>query len=59
MALFYSNGTLAFARVKGEPSACKPEKCKLLERQKSIIFNKSSYPMQLLLELRLSTLLNC
>lgn len=36
----YSNGSLAFARIKGEPSACKPEKCKLLERQKTIIFNK-------------------
>ena len=40
----YSNGTLAFARVKGEPSTCKPEKCKLLEKQKTIIFNKKPQP---------------
>jgi hypothetical protein len=32
----YSTGTLAFRRVKGEPYASVPKKCKLLEKNKTI-----------------------
>jgi hypothetical protein len=32
----YSNGVLAFPRVKGEPSSASPKKCKLVEKCKTI-----------------------
>jgi len=35
----YSNGLLAFRRVKGEPFSATPKKCKLIERQPTIIFS--------------------
>lgn len=38
----WSTGNLAFKRVKGEPSTCIPSNCKLLEKQKTIIFSKNS-----------------
>ena len=38
----YSTGTLAFARVKGEPSTAKPRHCRILEKQKTIIWAKAS-----------------
>ena len=36
----YSNGYLAFARVKGEPNAAKPKDCKLLQRGQTVICKK-------------------
>ena len=36
----YSNGYLAFARVKGEPNAAKPKDCKLLQRGQTIVWEK-------------------
>jgi len=36
----YSNGYLAFARVKGEPNAAKPKDCKLLQRGQTVIWEK-------------------
>ena len=36
----YSNGYLAFARVKGEPGAAKPKDCKLLQRGQTVIWEK-------------------
>ena len=36
----YSNGYLAFARVKSEPSAAKPKDCKLLQRGQTVIWEK-------------------
>lgn len=38
----YSNGRLAFARVQGEPPSAKPKNCKLLEKQKTIIWTKAA-----------------
>lgn len=32
----YSNGRLAFKRIKGEPFAARPQDCKLLESQRTI-----------------------
>ena len=37
----YSNGYLAFARVKGEPSAAKPKDCQLLQREQTVIWEKA------------------
>jgi len=37
----YSNGYLAFARVKGEPSAAKPKDCQLLKRCQTVIWEKA------------------
>ena len=37
----YSNGYLAFARVKGEPSVAKPKDCQLLMRNKTVIWEKA------------------
>jgi hypothetical protein len=34
----YSNGSLAFPRVKGEPTTSVPRYCRLLERAKTMIF---------------------
>lgn len=34
----YSNGYLAFARIKGEPNAVQPKHCKLLERAATILW---------------------
>lgn len=36
----YSSGSLAFPRVKGEPSTSVPKKCKLLEKAKTLMFQK-------------------
>ena len=36
----YSNGYLAFARVKGEPSAAKPKDCQLLQKGQTMIWEK-------------------
>jgi len=36
----HSIGRLAFAKDNGKQISCKPSKCKLLEKQKTIIFNK-------------------
>jgi hypothetical protein len=38
----YSNGNIAFARVKGEPSAVKPDKVRLLEKQKTLMWAKAA-----------------
>jgi len=37
----YSNGYLAFARVRGEPNAAKPKDLKLLQRGQCVIWEKS------------------
>ncbi|KHD08117.1 hypothetical protein PN36_18320 [Candidatus Thiomargarita nelsonii] len=37
----YSNGRLAFARLKGEPSSAKPLDCQLLRRGQTVIWNHS------------------
>ncbi len=37
----YSNGYLAFARVKGEPNAAKPKDCQLLVRGQTVIWEKA------------------
>jgi len=34
----YSNGYLAFPRVKGEPNAARPQDCRILEREKTILW---------------------
>lgn len=36
----YSNGYLAFPRVKGEPNAAQPKDCQLLERAKTILWEE-------------------
>jgi 5-methylcytosine-specific restriction endonuclease McrA len=36
----YAEGRLAFKRVKGEPANAKPEDCRLLEREQTIIWEK-------------------
>ena len=36
----YSNGLLAFKRVKGEPSTALPKNCQLLEREQTILWEK-------------------
>ncbi len=36
----YSNGYLAFSRVKGEPQAARPQDCRLLERGRTILWEK-------------------
>ena len=36
----YSNGYLAFSRVKGQPNAAKPKDCKLLQRGQTIVWEK-------------------
>ena len=38
----YAEGRLAFKRVKGEPANAKPEDCRLLEREQTIIWEKVS-----------------
>jgi RRXRR protein/HNH endonuclease len=38
----YSNGYLAFPRVKGEPTQARPQDCQLLERERTILWEKSS-----------------
>lgn len=35
----YSNGTLAFKRVKGEPASSVPKNCQLLEHKPSMVFS--------------------
>ncbi|RKZ58811.1 MAG: hypothetical protein DRR08_15445 [Candidatus Parabeggiatoa sp. nov. 2] len=35
----YSNGRLAFARVKGEPGSARPEDCQLLLRGQTVVWN--------------------
>lgn len=35
----YSNGALAFRRIKGEPCSSMPKNCRLLEHQSSIVFS--------------------
>ena len=37
----YSNGYLAFARVKGEPNSAKPKECQLLQRGQTMIWEKT------------------
>ena len=37
----YSNGYLAFARVKGEPNSAKPKDLKLLQRGQTVIWEKA------------------
>jgi len=37
----YSNGRLAFARVKGEPGSAKPDDCQLLLRGQTVVWNYS------------------
>lgn len=34
----YSNGYLAFPRVKGEPKAARPHECRILERERTILW---------------------
>jgi hypothetical protein len=36
----YSDGRLAFKRVKGEPSVAQPNDCQLLERGQTILWEK-------------------
>jgi hypothetical protein len=36
----YSDGRLAFKRVKGEPANAKPRDCRLLEREQTIIWEQ-------------------
>ena len=36
----YSNGYLAFARVKGEPTVARPKECQLLKRGQTVIYEK-------------------
>ncbi|QTA79211.1 HNH endonuclease domain-containing protein, RRXRR domain-containing [Desulfonema limicola] len=36
----YSNGQLAFKRIKGEPASCTPKKCRLLKKNCSMIWWK-------------------
>jgi hypothetical protein len=36
----YSNGYLAFKRVKGEPFQARPQDCQLLERERTILWKK-------------------
>jgi 5-methylcytosine-specific restriction endonuclease McrA len=38
----YSNGYLAFKRVKGEPNQARPKDCRLLERARTILWEKGS-----------------
>jgi 5-methylcytosine-specific restriction endonuclease McrA len=38
----YSNGYLAFKRVKGEPNQARPKDCQLLERARTILWEKGS-----------------
>ncbi len=38
----YAEGRLAFQRVKGEPANAKPEDCRLLEREQTIVWEKVS-----------------
>ena len=38
----YSNGYLAFKRIKGEPSVARPKDCKLLEKQQTIIWERAA-----------------
>jgi 5-methylcytosine-specific restriction endonuclease McrA len=37
----YSNGRLAFARVKGEPGSARPDDCQLLLRGQTVVWNYS------------------
>jgi len=37
----YSNGRVAFRRVKGEPDAARPKDCRLLRKSQTIIWQKS------------------
>jgi len=34
----YAEGRLAFERVKGEPANARPEDCRLLEREQTIVW---------------------
>ncbi len=36
----YSDGRLAFKRVKGQPPAARPKDCQLLERGRTIVWEK-------------------
>ena len=38
----YSNGYLAFLRVKGEPHQARPQDCQLLERERTLRWEKLS-----------------
>jgi hypothetical protein len=36
----YSDGRLAFERVKGEPSTARPKDCQLLERNRTVVWQQ-------------------
>jgi len=38
----YAEGRLAFARVKGEPPAARPQDCQLLERGRTIVWENKA-----------------
>jgi hypothetical protein len=38
----YAEGRLAFRRVKGEPTNAKPEDCRLLEREQTLVWENRS-----------------
>ncbi len=38
----YSNGYVAFKRVKGEPNQARPRDCQLLEREQTVLWEKAS-----------------
>lgn len=38
----YSNGSLAFARVPGEPASVKPKHCRLIEKQKTVVWRMAA-----------------
>ena len=38
----YSDGYLAFPRVKGEPFKARPKNCQLLERGRTVIWEKKA-----------------
>ncbi|RLC05601.1 MAG: hypothetical protein DRI57_27420 [Deltaproteobacteria bacterium] len=37
----YSSGSLAFRRIRGEPSGCTPKKCKLKKKSCSVLWQKA------------------
>ncbi len=39
----YSNGYLAFRRVKSEPNVAKPKDCQLLERQRTLLWERAGF----------------
>ena len=38
----YSNGYLAFKRVKGEPASARPPDCHLLERGRTVVWENAA-----------------